>query len=1161
MRFIERARIDRAEGSINPKRLLWLPLLAALSLSAALVVQQATNSSAALNPVAGSLFVGTTNTATATTGSLPTIPRGATWVADASVAGGHWWVGDSLQGICRLDPQTANPALGPWQLSNCNGTVKSGGQIAAGAVPGVPSQTYLYIADAASKSTSVVRFVITNTSATPTVGSPLVFSVPNITQKGGGLAGGRPVALTLTSVSATQDDLLVSYIKSGDIMRVRNVNNANANLRPTVEKIGSTSDGIGVNSFAMLNGDLYIAEVGGLGGVSKIVSPFGTATRPACSAASPCTAVATGAGVGFPGGMAGDGAKYLYVSDTRTGGATNYVYRVDVTKNPVITEMISNAVTPSYVAKDSSGGLTTFTSYVFPVALGYRAGNPGSLIVGDDPQFLAATVSNFQGHFWSLSAPPPPPVVSSISPSSGPANGGTAVTITGANLNVAGKATTAIFGGSAVPATCSTVAGVDTCTANSPQGTAGAIVDVIMSVGGQTSAAVAADQFTYTAAVVPTVSSVTPNAGDAAGGTVVTITGSNFTTDGSTSISFGPNLATAVTCTSTTSCLATSPAGIGPVDVIVTVTVLGGTVISPQAAADTFNYTPSVVSVAPATGSAAGGDQVLVTGTGILDSSTVTFGSASAIGACSVTAQTCTVTSPGGAVGTVDVRITTGTQTSPVVGADAFFYAQAGGATITSISPLSGATTGGTAVTIKGSGLFAGASVSFGGVAGSFVNCNGTLCTADTPPHAAGVVNVTVTATDPATNSTTTSNPAQFTYVTPAASLFAWGVTAPKGGAVFLPGALGGHWWSSDHAQGFCRQDATTTVPAGAVSPGHALNFGVCASDLVGSAGQGVYDPRPALGIAKLHYVYVPDNAVKSTAVWRLTFDSTTETMVADPIDGVTMATAMTPLADVRTLKPNGMALGPLNADGSLCTGCTGFGLYVTDLVDRYVRLINNPDGDPRTQTISLIAATGDARGANGTQGFIGHNLYISGNRATQFFDVTQCPLAASVCGMASVPAPIGVFVSGTATDPLKQLVYLSDSPGAANANILRYDASHDVYVPFPEGFYPPDVNGVVHCTACSFGDEAGPYVSGGVLPGAVGDNVVIATGTAPVGGVRPWDYTNHPGVAGTTGTTAPFAFAFGLAVGPNDELIITEDPSAGARSGRGTMWVVPFSG
>jgi hypothetical protein len=53
--------------------------------------------------------------------------------------------------------------------------------------------------------------------------------------------------------------------------------------------------------------------------------------------------------------------------------------------------------------------------------------------------------------------------------------------------------------------------------------------------------------------------------------------------------------------------------------------------------------------------------------------------------------------------------------------------------------------------------------------------------------------------------------------------------------------------------------------------------------------------------------------------------------------------------------------------------------------------------------------------------------------------------------------------------------------------------------------------------------------------------------------GQRPWDTVNHP----TTATG--FSFAFGLGVDPSGNLAITEDPSAGARSGRGTMWIVPF--
>ena len=127
------------------------------------------------------------------------------------------------------------------------------------------------------------------------------------------------------------------------------------------------------------------------------------------------------------------------------------------------------------------------------------------------------------------------------------------------------------------------------------------------------------------------------------------------------------------------------------------------------------------------------------------------------------------------------------------------------------------------------------------------------------------------------------------------------------------------------------------------------------------------------------------------------------------------MATAMTPLADVRTLKPNGMALGPLNGGRLAQHGQPGV-RPVRDRPRRQVRpRVTNPDGDPRTQTITIVAATGDGRGANGTQGFIGNHLYISGNRATQFFDVTLVPerrptgvpdRPAPACGMASVPAP-----------------------------------------------------------------------------------------------------------------------------------------------------------
>ena len=65
------------------------------------------------------------------------------------------------------------------------------------------------------------------------------------------------------------------------------------------------------------------------------------------------------------------------------------------------------------------------------------------------------------------------------------------------------------------------------------------------------------------------------------------------------------------------------------------------------------------------------------------------------------------------------------------------------------VTPNAASTTGGTSVTVQGTGFAAGAAVSFGGTASSVVNVlNSTTLTAVTPAHAAGTVDVTVTNTD-----------------------------------------------------------------------------------------------------------------------------------------------------------------------------------------------------------------------------------------------------------------------------------------------------------------------------------------------------------------------------------------------------------------------------
>lgn len=82
--------------------------------------------------------------------------------------------------------------------------------------------------------------------------------------------------------------------------------------------------------------------------------------------------------------------------------------------------------------------------------------------------------------------------------------------------------------------------------------------------------------------------------------------------------------------------------------------------------------------------------------------------------------------------------------------------------TVSGISPASGTTAGGTAVTITGTGFVAPATVSFGGTSATNVSVvSPTEITADAPAGTAGGVNVMVT--DPGG----TSGPVSFTYVTP----------------------------------------------------------------------------------------------------------------------------------------------------------------------------------------------------------------------------------------------------------------------------------------------------------------------------------------------------------------------------------------------------------
>ncbi|MFC5373381.1 IPT/TIG domain-containing protein [Brevundimonas faecalis] len=185
----------------------------------------------------------------------------------------------------------------------------------------------------------------------------------------------------------------------------------------------------------------------------------------------------------------------------------------------------------------------------------------------------------------------PAPTVTSISSTSGPSSGGTTVTITGTNFS---GATAVAFGG--VAATGYTVLSGTSIAATAPAGTG--TVDIRVTTTGGTSAASAADQYTYIPA--PTVSAISPMAGPTAGGTSVTITGADFT--GVTAVTFGGSAAVGFTFNSASSITAIAPSGTGTADI--RVTTPGGT--SATSAADRFAYL-APITLSPAAGALPGG--------------------------------------------------------------------------------------------------------------------------------------------------------------------------------------------------------------------------------------------------------------------------------------------------------------------------------------------------------------------------------------------------------------------------------------------------------------------------------------------------------------------------------------------------------------------------
>lgn len=154
---------------------------------------------------------------------------------------------------------------------------------------------------------------------------------------------------------------------------------------------------------------------------------------------------------------------------------------------------------------------------------------------------------------------------------------------------------------------------------------------------------------------------------------------------------------------------------------------------------------PAVSSVSPGSGPDTGGTAVTLTGTGFQTGAAVFVGSSPAGSVSSVGTTQILAVTPAGAPGPAPVTVQNpdgGTAT--LAGGFVFFGPPAASA----VSPGAGTRLGGTVVTVAGSGFLAGATISFGGAAGTVLAVSGASLTARTPPGTAGPASVTVTNPD-----------------------------------------------------------------------------------------------------------------------------------------------------------------------------------------------------------------------------------------------------------------------------------------------------------------------------------------------------------------------------------------------------------------------------
>lgn len=306
------------------------------------------------------------------------------------------------------------------------------------------------------------------------------------------------------------------------------------------------------------------------------------------------------------------------------------------------------------------------------------------------------------------------------------------------------------------------------------------LIAIIASVLTAISAPTAANALGYT--------SISPSSGPTSGGTRVTITGSGFSdynaSGGKIYLGNGECISATLVDSSTITCTTAPSEYTGQA----MLRIYGEPDFSswppmPQmiTAFGAFTYLPPPVtytSISPTTGPTTGGTRVTIKGSGFYDFHTsraaIALGDGECFSATLVDSSTITCTTgpsqPGPAVLAIMGELFFGNPpvtTETLMVMNAFTFQEPvviSSPAITSVSPTTGTTTGGTSITVTGTGFVVGASVTVGGSACTSVDVvSATSITCVTPAGAVGEKDVVVTNADTGTVTSTGS----FTYTRP----------------------------------------------------------------------------------------------------------------------------------------------------------------------------------------------------------------------------------------------------------------------------------------------------------------------------------------------------------------------------------------------------------